>query len=139
MAILICPTQAHNQLSEWFYGLNPRLLEQLNLTDAQKKQIRTLEDNARAASQTYFEKLMVAQEQLKDITEAESFDEAQARQLLKTKAEIQTELEIIRLRTDSAIFNILTAEQIAQLKLLKQQRPEFPHKDGFRPNMPPQN
>ena len=46
-------------------GLNPRLLEQLNLTDAQKKQVRTLEDNARTASQTYFEKLMVVQEQIK--------------------------------------------------------------------------
>jgi Spy/CpxP family protein refolding chaperone len=107
-------------------GLNPRMLEQLNLTDEQKKQIHTLEENAHSSSEVYFEKLQVIQEKIKDTTEGESFDESAARKLLKTRGEIQTELEIIRLKTDSAIFNLLTAEQIAQIDLLKQQRPEFP-------------
>lgn len=107
-------------------GLNPQLLEQINLTDEQKKQIQTLQATARAASRTYFEKLIVVQEKIKDTTEGESFDEPEARKLLKTRAEIQTEIEIIRLKTDSEIYNLLTAQQIAQIDLLKQQRPEFP-------------
>jgi len=120
-------------------GLNPRALEQINLTDEQKTQIRQLQENARSASAVYFEKLQVVQEKIKDTTEGESFDETQARQLLKTRGEIQTEIEIIRLKTDSAIFNLLTAEQIAKLDLLKQERPEFPPRDGgFRPPVPPQ-
>jgi Spy/CpxP family protein refolding chaperone len=112
-------------------GIDPRALDQLNLTDEQKKQIRTVRENAHAASKVYFEKLQVVQEKIKDTTESESFDEAEARRLLKTRGEIQTELEIIRLKADSAVFNLLTAEQIARLDLLKSQRPE-------RPEFPPQ-
>ena len=118
-------------------GLHPRLLEQLNLTDEQKQKIRTLEEKARSDSQVYFEKLVVVQEKIKDTTESEAFDEAQARALLKARNEIQTELEIIRLRADSTVYNLLTAEQIARLGILREQRPEFPPKDGFRPNVPP--
>lgn len=117
-------------------GINPRALEQLSLTDEQKKQIQTLQENARAASKVYFEKLQVVQEKIKDTTEGEAFDEAEARRLLKTRGEIQIELEIIRLKTDSAVYNLLTAEQIARLDLMKQQRPsrdEFPPRDGMRP------
>lgn len=117
-------------------GINPRALEQINLTDAQKTQIRNLMETARTASEIYFEKLQVVQEKLKDTTESEAFDEAQARVLLKTKGEIQLELEIIRLKTDSAIRNLLTAEQIAQLDLIKEQRPPRPPQDGFRPPPP---
>jgi Spy/CpxP family protein refolding chaperone len=117
-------------------GLNPRSLEQISLTDEQKTQINKLQENARSSSEVYFEKLQVIQEKIKDTTEGESFDESAARKLLKTRSEIQTELDIIRLKTDSAIFNLLTAEQIAKLDLLKQQRLEFPPQDDFRP---PQN
>lgn len=120
-------------------GLNPRALEQINLTDEQKTQIRQLQENARSASAVYFEKLQVVQEKIKDTTEGESFDESAARKFLKTRGEIQMEIEIIRLKTDSAIFNLLTAEQIARLDLLKQERPEFPPRDGgFRQPVPPQ-
>lgn len=119
-------------------GISPRALEQLNLTDAQKTGIRTLMENSRTASRVYFEKLQVLDEKIKDTTESEAFDEAQARTLLKTKGEIQLELEIIRLKTDSAIRNLLTAEQIAQLDLMREQRPPRPPQDGFRPPVPPQ-
>jgi Spy/CpxP family protein refolding chaperone len=119
-------------------GMNPRLLDQLSLSDEQKQKIHTLEQSSQTDAQTYFEKLRVIDEKIKDTIETESFDEAQARQLLKAKSEIQIELEINRLKKDSAIFNILSAEQIAKLELLKQQRPEFPP-NGFRPDMPPQN
>ena len=120
-------------------GLNPRVLDRLNLTDAQQQQIRALEENARSASQVYFEKLQVVREKIKDTTEGETFDEAAARAFLKTKGEIQVELEIIRLKTDTAIINLLTAEQIARMDLLKQEeRPGFPPPDGgFRPPPPP--
>jgi Spy/CpxP family protein refolding chaperone len=116
-------------------GINPRALEQIGLTDEQKTQIGALLETARAASQVYFEKLWVVEEKIKDTTESETFDEAEARKLLKTKGEIQMELEIIRLKTDSAVYNLLTAEQIAQLDLIKSQRPLFSPQNGMR--MPP--
>lgn len=114
-------------------GFNPRILEQLNLSDTQKAQIGKLRDKSRTDSQIYFEKVQVAQEKLKDIIETGVFDEAEARQIIGAKTSAMTELELIRLRTDTAIRNLLTAEQIAQMDLLKSQRPDFPP-PGFRPD-----
>lgn len=119
-------------------GLHPRLLEQLNLSDAQKEQVRSLHESARTSAQQYFEQVRAADEQLRTITEAATFNEAQARQLLAAKSQAMTELEIIRLRTDSAVYNLLTAEQKASLEQLKQ---EFrPRSRGGRPEeMSPPN
>lgn len=115
-------------------GLPPHVLEQLNLTDAQKQQIQTLEANAREASQGYFDKVRAADEQLRALVESGSFNEEQARQILSAKAQATTELELVRLRTDAAIFNLLTTEQKAQLAQLKANHPPMPPPDGFRPN-----
>ena len=118
-------------------GFNPRLLDQLNLTDAQRAEVGKLHEKSRSDSQVYFEKVQVAQEKLKDIVESGTFDEAQARQIIASKTAAMTELEIIRLRTDAGIRNLLTAEQIAQMDLLKSQRPDFPPPPpagGFRPD-----
>lgn len=119
-----------------FAGLPPHLLAQLNLTDAQKTQIAALEDAARTSSQTYFDALRAADEQLRTIAESGTFNETQVRQILNAKAQAQIELEVIRLKTDTAIFNLLTAEQKTLLAQLRQQQPDFPPHGG-RPGMPP--
>lgn len=120
-------------------GFHPRLLEQLNLTDAQKTQTRELHDTARAASEQYFTALNNARTQLKSVVEAANFNEEQARQILAAKNAAETELEIIRLRTDSAIYNLLTVEQKAKLAEFEHQRPPRGGKGrgGFRPDAPP--
>jgi protein CpxP len=118
-------------------GLNPRIIEQLNLTDAQKEQIRVLHENARTASEQYFDQLKTIHDQLKTVAEGGTFNEAQAREVLAAKAKITTELELIKLRTDAAIFNLLTAEQRTKLEELKDQHPGPPRVRGdFRPNAP---
>ncbi len=116
-------------------GLHPRLLEQLDLTDAQKEQIGKLHEESRADSQTHFDKIKVVQEQLKGAVEKGNFNESLVRQIIAQKTQAMTELEIIRLRTDAAIYKILTAEQIARLRVLEKQRPEFPRRE--KANMPP--
>ncbi|HQU82436.1 MAG TPA: Spy/CpxP family protein refolding chaperone [Pyrinomonadaceae bacterium] len=118
-------------------GLNPRILEQIGLTDAQKTQIQTLLENSRSASQSYFEKLRGFDEQIRSLAESKTFDETQARAILKEKADVQIELDLIRLKTDAAVLAVLTTEQLAKLETLKQQRPEFPPRGEFRPDFPP--
>lgn len=120
-------------------GLNPRMLEQLNLTDAQKEQIRAIETSSRDASKENFDKMRGFDEQMRKLIESGTFDEAQARQILNAKSQMMVELEIIRLRTDAAVLKVLTAEQKAQLEQLKKQRPEFPPRGGFRPEERPMN
>ncbi len=113
-------------------GLHPHMLERLNLSDAQTEQARALHEKARTDSEKYFEQLKSADEQLKTVVQAASFNEEQARQLLSDKAKAMTELEIIRLRTDSAIYNLLTAEQKTSLAQIEQERPDF-HRRGRGP------
>lgn len=115
-------------------GIPPQILNQLNLTDAQKTQISALQDAARTASQTYFETIRTADDQLRTLATSGTFNEAQARQILATKTQAEIELEIIRLRTDAAIYNLLTAEQKALFVQLQQQMPLH----GGRSDMPPQ-
>lgn len=115
-------------------GLPPHVFEKLNLTDAQKEQIETLHTSSRDAGKEFFEKVRTADEQLRTMVEAGNFNEESARQIISAKTSAMTELELIRLRTDAAIFGILTAEQKAQLVQMKEERPPFPPgKDGFRP------
>ncbi len=120
-------------------GLNPGLLRQLNLTDQQKEQIKTLMENNRTASQANFDKMKTFQDQLKAATETGTFNEDQVRQILTARSQVSIELELNRLRTDSAIINLLTPEQKTQLQQLKQNAPDFGGRDGQRPPPPPQN
>lgn len=117
-------------------GLPPRALEQLNLTDAQKEQIAQIQTASRDASKDNFEKVRLFDEQLRTMVEGGTFDEAQARTILSDKAQLTIEHDLARLRSDAAIFKVLTAEQKTQLK---QQRPEPSQRGGFRPSAPPQN
>ncbi len=115
-------------------GIPPQVLDKLNLTDAQKQQIQTLQETARSTSKDNFAKIKTYDDQLKAMTDSGTFNEDQARQILNAKAQIMTEVEIVHLKTDAAIKNLLTADQKTQLETLKQQRPDFGH---GRPDMPP--
>lgn len=115
-------------------GLSPHVLEKLDLTSAQKEQIEAFQLNSRDAGKEFFEKVRTADEQLRTMVEAGNFNEENARQIISAKTSAMTELELIRLRIDAAIFGILTVEQKAQLARLKEERPPFPPGDGgFRP------
>lgn len=120
-------------------GLHPRMLEELDLTDAQKEQIAWIQTASRGTSKENFDKIKTYDEQLRNLVEGGSFNEEQARTILNLKAQTMTELELVRLRGDAAILKILTAEQKAQLEQLKQQRPRFGRGEGARPEMPTQN
>jgi protein CpxP len=115
-------------------GLNPRMLDELNLTAEQKTQVKGLMDKTRSDSEQFFEELKTSDAQLRLLTESGNFNEEKARQILSVKTQAQTEMEIIRLRADAAIYNLLTAEQKTQLAQIKEQRPQMPpNGGGFRP------
>ncbi|MEO7508025.1 MAG: periplasmic heavy metal sensor, partial [Pyrinomonadaceae bacterium] len=65
-------------------GLNPRMLDQLNLTDLQREQIETLHDTARAEGQKFGKQLRANHDQVEALITGGAFDEAQARKLLAT-------------------------------------------------------
>lgn len=117
-------------------GIDHRLLEQLDLTDEQISKIGRLRDEGFNAERPYFEKIRSADRKLRDLSRAGSFDEEQAREILSAKAQESVELDLVRLRTEAAIYGVLTPEQVTQIETLKQKRPVrlLPPPDGFRKN-----
>ncbi len=113
-------------------GFPGHLYGLLDLTDEQKAQIKTLREQARTASESNFEKLRPLLEQSRSLTEAATFDEASFRNLATQIAQIQIELQIINARSDSAIYNLLTAEQKAKLAELRTSGPRRGQGDSPR-------
>lgn len=112
-------------------GFGPHMFNWLSLTDSQKEQIRAIEFNSREASKEHFGKIKAADDQLRMMIESGTFTEAQARPIVKDKAQTMTELELIRLGAEAAISKLLTPEQKTQLAQLKEKRPSFPPGGGF--------
>jgi periplasmic protein CpxP/Spy len=99
-------------------GLGP-LARELNLTDAQKAQIKQLEDSFRESTKSLHEQLFSAGGgPLDGLTD--SFDEAAARSAAQSRASIQVELEVAHAKMMSQIYALLTAEQKAKVAELKQ-------------------
>ncbi len=112
----------------------PRGMDKLNLSDAQKQQIQQIfaaerqqAQNARpddAAREQY-------RAQREAITSGTSFDEARARNLIGQEQAVHAEREISRLRTEHAVWQVLTPEQREQWKQMRERR--APQERGSRP------
>lgn len=96
-------------------GFIERLAKILDLTDAQLAQIKTIREQAAAASKPHQERLTPLLEQAQALIEADTFNETALRNLSAQMQPIQLELHIIQARAQSASYNLLTAEQKAKL------------------------
>ncbi len=94
-------------------------LSQLHLTSAQAEQVKALLDSRREAEAQYQEELGQYAEQMRALIEAGTFDEDAVRALALKEAAVTVELRIIGARTESAIYQLLTAEQKQELARLK--------------------
>jgi protein CpxP len=106
------------------------LSRELNLTDAQKTQVKQIEDSLRESTKPLQEQLMKTGggplDGFKD-----GFDEAAVRSAAQARAAIHVELEVAHARAMSQIYALLTTEQKAKLAELRQQF------EQHRPGPPP--
>jgi protein CpxP len=106
------------------------LSRELNLTDAQKAQVKQIEDSLRESTKPLQEQLMKTGggplDGFKD-----GFDEAAVRSAAQSRANIQVELEVAHARAASQVYALLTAEQKAKIAELRQQF------EQHRPGPPP--
>ena len=107
------------------------LTRALNLTDAQKAQVKQIEDSLRESTKPLQEQLMKSGgggplDAFKD-----GFDEAAVRSAAQARAAVHVELEVAHARAASQIYALLTAEQKAKLAELRQQF------EQHRPGPPP--
>jgi len=88
---------------------------ELNLTDAQKAQIKSIQDSFRESDKALFDQMRALHEKQGDVTPG-TFDEAAFRSAAEARSKIQIELEVSHAKMMSQVFNVLTAEQRAQLQ-----------------------
>ena len=84
---------------------------ELNLTDAQKEQVKSIMASAEASAQGIHAKLEDVHKQIEAATANGQFDETQVRTLANQQAQLEAEMMVEHLRAKSKVFAILTAEQ----------------------------
>jgi len=100
-------------------GMLGPLARDLNLTDAQKAQIKQIEDSFRESTKGLREQLFKSGGgPLDGLTD--TFDESAARAAAQSRANVQIELEVAHAKMMSQIYALLTADQKAKVTELKQ-------------------
>ncbi len=87
------------------------IARELNLTEAQKTQVKTLFEAAQNTFEPLHQKMDEVHKQLESATENGQFDEAQVRALASQQAQLMAEMIVEHERLKSKIFSFLTPEQ----------------------------
>jgi Spy/CpxP family protein refolding chaperone len=97
------------------------LARDLNLTDAQKTQIKTITDSFEESTKSLREQLSgTGGGPLDGLTDG-AFDETTVRAAAQARANVHVELEVARARMMSQVYALLTAEQKAKVAELRRQ------------------
>jgi protein CpxP len=100
-----------------------RMTSELNLTDTQQAQIKTILQTEKAKIQPLRQQLR--QNRLAQMNNtAGTFDEAQVRAYAAKQAQLTSDLTVEQARTRSQIYSVLTPEQRTKAQALFQQRRE---------------
>lgn len=110
-------------------GFLPRMAKVLKLTDDQQSQIKVILDAEREQIRPFLDKMHEGRKLLIAAGET-TFDEASVRSTASAISQIETELTVIRVRTQSQIYALLTAEQ---RELAKNLRPDMEQRPGHPP------
>ena len=102
-------------------------LRELNLTDAQREQVKQIVDSRQQESRAIGERAMAAREALHAATTSPSFDEGLIRAKAADVAAIEADMAVSRARIFADVFQILTPEQQAKVKELNDSRPHRPN------------
>lgn len=96
-----------------------RMFRQLDLTDAQKEQIRTIRKTSRDSTKALRDSLRDTHKQLADLGTDGTFDQAAVESLAGQQADLQKQLIIERQKVKSQIFAVLTPEQKTKFNEMK--------------------
>jgi len=97
-------------------------LRGLDLSDAQRQQIRTLHEQHREQTQAAAARLHTAMEAQRKAADAVPVDESAIRATTQELVEAQTELAIHRARLHAEVFALLTPEQKGQAEKIRAER-----------------
>ncbi len=107
------------------------LWRKLNLTDAQRSQIKTIVSEERPKMKPLFQQLQAGREQLNALIKSGSFDEAKVQSIAKGQAATLADMIVEKQRMKSRIYAVLTPEQRARAEKLREAWKTL-HEDGPR-------
>ena len=96
--------------------------EFLGLNEEQQEQIEAIRSADRAAHRDLREKMRAYRDQIRDLTDAGTFDEDAIRTIAEGKAKIQVEMAVAKAQTRSRIHAIMTPEQQELAKNFRSER-----------------
>ena len=96
---------------------------QLDLTDDQKTQMKSIQDSHREDIMAAFSKSRAAHEGMQALIEADSIDEAAIRAKSAEVAATEADMIILQAKIRQESMQVLTSEQQAKLKELRANRP----------------
>jgi protein CpxP len=101
-------------------------IRELNLTEAQREQVRQIVESHQAETRAVAERAMAARQALHAVTTSPTFDEAQVRAKAAELAAVEADFAVARARIFADVYQILTPEQQAKAKELSDSRPRRP-------------
>lgn len=102
----------------------------LNLTDAQKAQVKVIRDAEKAATEPLKTRMEEIHKQVEAATANGQFDEAQVRALATQGAQAMADMMVEHIRSHTRIFAILTPEQRLKAGEMHKRGPGGPHGPG---------
>ena len=120
-------------------ALGPMLAGHLNLTDAQKDQLKGIMDSHRDESKGLGDRAMKARHALRAAVTADTVDEGLIRTRAAELATIESDLAVAQARIHAEVFRILTPEQQAQAREARSHMQQHQsQRGGQRSQRPPQ-
>lgn len=113
-------------------GMNgpvPPFLKEVALNEAQQDTIFSILHNQEPLMRKKVQALQKAEDALRELALSDNYDEASAKKLADSAADMMAEINLLRTRTDHQLFFVLTDEQRKQAEARKK---EF-EKDHPRP------
>jgi protein CpxP len=99
-----------------------RLMKHIELTDAQQAEIKSLTETSRAGSGAPRKQLRENRKAMHELVSSDAYSIDQLRVLADRQARLQADLTVARIDTMHRVHQVLTPEQRAELKALRDQR-----------------
>ena len=100
-------------------GLLPMLGREIQLTDAQRDQIKTIADSHRDEWKGLMDRERTARTALEEAVAADNVDESAIRQKSAELAAVDADVAVARAHAHAEVFQLLTADQKAKLKEMR--------------------
>ena len=97
-------------------------LREIELTDAQREQVRQLTQQQRESSRALFERAQAARVAQRQAMDATPFNEPAVRAAMAAMAEVEADLAVQEARLQSEIYGLLTPDQQERLQKIRADR-----------------